>query len=362
MEKNIFFEEAKASVTNLFDLEFPSMSHSDVEKFINKFYHMSTYEEESVKIKPEMYITNNVNILAKTIPNCYRLVIFDDPDSRNFNQRLKAIMCFSKNDWQLYICFAEDHVEYGLIKVLSSIKDKSLFQLAYNDYKETLQNKISLINMNVVNGGMLVLNGINDNKVTISFNLNNTTEFKWDEMIAKFIEATTAKINTKSARKLQDIRNLYNNVFQKLFKGLHGTICLVVDKEYTDSKGFLSDGIWLKEPVEFSKLFLQSKNFNEFKLTSYADLLTTMLNYDGITVIDNAGRVRAYNVFVESNQKASEKVVGGARKRAAYTLLKYKEPKFVGVYFQSQDGANFFEESEYHKKRKNDKMKKVESK
>ena len=360
MEKNIFFEEAKESVTNLFDLEFPSMSDSDVEKFINKFYHLSTYEEESVKIKPEIYITNNINVLAKTIPNCYKITIFHDADTRNFNLRLKAIMCFCKNDWQLYISIAENNVEYGIVKVLSSIKDKSLFQLTFNEYKTTLQNKISLINVNVVNGGMLVLNGINDNKVTISFNLNNISEFNWDAMIAKFIEAITTKINTKSARKLQDIRNLYNNVFQKLFKGLHGTICLVVDKDFVDTKGFLSDGIWLKEPVEFSKLFLQSKNFSEFRLTSYADLLTTMLNYDGITIIDNAGRVRAYNVFVESNQKASEKIVGGARKRAAYTLLKYKEPKFVGVYFQSQDGANFFEESQYYKKR--NKNKKEESK
>ncbi len=358
MEKNIYFEEAKLSVTSLFDLEFPSMANSDVEKLINFFYTLSTYEEESVKIKPELYITNNINTLTKVIPNCYKLSIFHDVDARNFKQRAKAIMCFCKNDWQLYINFAEDSVEYGLIKVLSSIKDESLSQLAFDEYKETLQNKISLININVVSGGMIVLNGINDNRVKISFNLNVAAEFNWDDKIAEFVNACTSKINTKSARKLQDIRNIYTNVFQKLFKGLHGTICLVVDKDFVDSKGFLEDGIWLQEPIEFAKLFLQSKNFNEFKLTSYADLITTMLNYDGITVIDNAGRVRAYNVFIESNQKASEKIIGGARKRAAYTLLKYKDPKFVGVYFQSQDGANFYEESEYYKKRIREKNKK----
>ena len=351
MERNIYFEEAKESVISLFDMEFPTLASDDAEKLINFFYAMSTYEEESVKIKPELYITNNVNALCKIIPNCYKLTIFHDADTRNFKQRTKAIMCFCKNDWQLYINYGEDYVEYGLIKVLNSIKDKSLSQLAFNEYKETLQNKMSLININVINGGMIVLRGINENKVSISFNLNTSPEFNWDDKIVSFVNAMTSKIATKSARKLQDIRNIYTNVFQKLFKGLHGTIVLVVDKDYVDTKGFLEDGIWLKEPIEFSKLFLQSKNFNEFKLTSYADLITTMLNYDGITVIDNAGRIRAYNVFIESNQKSSEKVVGGARKRAAYTLLKYKEPKFVGVYFQSQDGANFFEESEYHKKR-----------
>ena len=113
MERNIYFEEAKESITSLFDLEFPSMAHSDVEKFINFFYTMSTYEEESVKIKPELYITNNVNALCKIIPNCYKLSIFQDPDARNFKQRTKAIMCFCKNDWQLYINYGDGFVEYG---------------------------------------------------------------------------------------------------------------------------------------------------------------------------------------------------------------------------------------------------------
>ena len=355
MERNIYFEEAKESVASLFDLEFPSMAYQDVEKFINFFYTMSTYEEESVKIKPEVYVTNNINALCKVVPNCYKLSIFHDVDTRNFNQRMKAIMCFCKNEWQLYINFGEDCVEYGLIKVLSSIKDKSLTQLAFYDYRENLASKLSLIHINVVSGGMIVLNGINNNKVSISFNLNTSSEFDWETKIKMFVDACTSKINSKSAKKLADVRNIYTNVFSKLFKGLHGTIVLVVDKDFVDTKNFLEDGIWLKEPIEFSKLFLQSKSFNEFKLTSYADLITTMLNYDGITVIDNAGRIRAYNVFIESNQKASEKIIGGARKRAAYTLLKYKNNKFVGVYFQSQDGANFFEESEYYKKKSKNK-------
>jgi phosphoribosylformylglycinamidine synthase len=37
-------------------------------------------------------------------------------------------------------------------------------------------------------------------------------------------------------------------------------------------------------------------------------------------------------------------VVGGARKRAAYTIVNSKVKKIVGVYFQSQDGETFYEE------------------
>ena len=183
------------------------------------------------------------------------------------------------------------------------------------------------------------------------FTLNDSVAYDWDNAVGNFVDACISKIKT-SARKLNDIKNIYNNVFQKVLKGLHGTICLVIDKDYVDTKGFLEDGTWLKEPIEFGKLFLQSKNYNEFKLSGYSDLLFTMLNYDGITVVDNAGRIRAYNVFIENNSKISNNITGGARRRAAYTLLNHKNKRIIGVYFQSQDGDNFYKESLYGKKKK----------
>jgi hypothetical protein len=77
-----------------------------------------------------------------------------------------------------------------------------------------------------------------------------------------------------------------------------------------------------------------------------------MLDFDGITVIDNAGRIRAYNVFIEANQDKDIKIVGGARRRAAYSILQNKSKKIIGVYFQSQDGDNFFKEKSDLKKKK----------
>ena len=77
-----------------------------------------------------------------------------------------------------------------------------------------------------------------------------------------------------------------------------------------------------------------------------------MLDFDGITIIDNAGRIRAYNVFIESSQDKQNKVIGGARRRAAYSILHNKNKKIIGVYFQSQDGDNFYKEKSDLKKKK----------
>jgi hypothetical protein len=123
---------------------------------------------------------------------------------------------------------------------------------------------------------------------------------------------------------------------------VNGSICVIVDKDYKDN-GIFEDGIWLKEPISFSKLFTQSKSYNEKKLQSYADLFMNMLNFDGITIIDNQGRLRAYNVFVEPNSKKVGFIVGGARKRAAYYILSTRKKDIVGVYFQSHEGEVFFQ-------------------
>ena len=66
------------------------------------------------------------------------------------------------------------------------------------------------------------------------------------------------------------------------------------------------------------------------------------IHSDGITIIDNSGRIRAYNVFIETNNKKMRKVTGGARKRAAYTIINSNHKKIVGVYFQSHEGEIFY--------------------
>lgn len=349
--KNIYFDNAIGCIRQFFQTEFPNLPENDLQNIFNMFYSLSNYEEEGLKVRPSLFLTNNINYLIKNVPNCYKLTIYSDKDSSNFQQRLKNLMCFCKNEWSIFINYGESGVDYGLVRALNSMKDKTLTSLVFEDYRELLQNKIFLTNIAAISGGLVNLSGIRNSKIGVCFNLNHSIIYNSDKIINDFVNAIVSKLKT-SARKLRDIKNIYYNIFYKVLKDLHGTICLIIDKDFVDTKGLLADGTWLKEPIEFGKLFLQSKNYNEFKLSSYADLLFTMLNYDGITVIDNTGRIRAYNVFIETNQKLSSVVLGGARKRAAHTLLNYKNKKIIGVYFQSQDGENFYQESFHSRKNK----------
>ena len=69
---------------------------------------------------------------------------------------------------------------------------------------------------------------------------------------------------------------MYSNIFTHVLSHVNGSICVIVDKDYKDN-GLFEDGIWLKEPISFSKLFTLSKSYNE-SIYENAILLIPQLN------------------------------------------------------------------------------------
>ncbi len=341
MVTNVFYSTAKEAVKDFMLMEFPSLGPSETAGFLGSIYKFLNYEEESVKIRPTIYVTTNIHAVTRTIPNCVEIGFYNDENANNFNQRIKALMCFCLNGWSIYINYSNG-VQYGIVKATNSIKEMPLDKLVFDkEYMPILAGKTKLIYMAVVAAGVMSFSGINGNKTNICFNMANIMPRDSEENISKFVNDGLTKLKT-TKKKREDIKNMYNNIFTKMFHNSHGTICLIVDKDYKDTKGLLADGTWLPEPIQLAKIFLTSKSYSEGKLRDFSEILVTMLNYDGITVVDNAGRILAYNVFVASEKSVAKNIVGGARRRAAYTLLNTNNKKIIGVYFQSQDGDAFY--------------------
>ncbi len=338
----IFFDNAKESVTNFFETEFENFPPLLMSHFLNKFNDIMNYSEEGMKIKPKIIFTDNVEAIVRAIPKSSLLCLFEDSDATMFNSRLKSILAIANNDWCLYIDIKENKISYGLVMTFRSIKDKNFLQaLQDNSSLRERQVKMHCIIARPLNFYTMLLHSISGNDLTVNFSLDKSKSNIFATEIKEFVDVTFSKLRT-TQRKLQDMKNMYLNIFTNVMNDVNGAICVIVDKDYTDN-GLFEDGIWLKEPISFSKLFTQSKSYSEEKLQAFADLFINMLNFDGITIIDNLGRLRAYNVFVEPNSKKVGYIVGGARKRAAYFILSTKRKGIVGVYFQSHEGEVFFQ-------------------
>lgn len=339
----IFFDNAKESVKSFFETEFENFPPLLMSHFLNKFNDIMNYSEEGMKIKPKIIFTDNIEAINRAIPKSNLLTLFEDTDATMFNSRLKSILAIARNDWCLYIDIKENKISYGLVMSFRSIKDKNFLQtLQENTSLKDRAGKMHCILVRPLNFYTMLLHSINGNDLTVNFSLDKSKANVFSTEIREFVDVTFSKLRT-TQRKLQDMKNMYLNIFTNVMNDVNGAICVIVDKDYKDT-GLFEDGIWLKEPISFSKLFTQTKSYSEAKLQSFADLFVNMLNFDGITIIDNQGRLRAYNVFVEPNSKKVGFIVGGARKRAAYFILSTKRKGIVGVYFQSHEGEVFFQE------------------
>ena len=350
MDEMLFYDRARENVAKFFEREFPTFPPLILSHLLNRFIELLNYKEEGNFIRPKLVLTDNIEAIVKTIPNAHSIMIFEDDDASMFNLRLKSLLAVTNSDWCVFVDIKQK-ISYGLIMSFSSIKEKGfLSALESNLSLRERRAKLHCIVMRPLNFFTMQLHSISGDNLIINLALDKTMYSQVSSETEELVDATFSKLRT-TPRKLQDMKNMCLNIFQRVMNDVSGAICVVVDKEYKDT-GLFEDGIWLKEPISFSKLFTQSKSFNETKLQNYADLFVKMISYDGITIIDNMGRILAYNVFVEPSNKKVGYIVGGARKRAAYYILNSKRKGIVGVYFQSHEGEVFYKEIGTNKKAK----------
>ena len=341
MENVTIFEQGRTDLIKFISSEYKNFDSILLSHFLNSFNELLDYREEGTHTKPKIIFTNNIDAVLKTIPKAYKLQIFEDEDAIMFNSRLKPLIAISKKEWCIYIENKDGEFTYGICKTFNSLKEKSLItEIKESSYLLDRSDKINCIVAESISDFEMSLFSTHGNTIRINTSLHASHDVDKNQTINEFTKDCFSKLRT-TKKKLEEVHIMFYNIFTKVIEDLNGAMCVIVDKDYKDN-GFFEDGIWLESPISFSKLFTQSKSYSEEKLQAFATLFINMLNFDGITVIDTTGRVLAYNVFVESNIKRTKNVIGGARKRAAYTIINSRRKHIVGVYFQSHEGEIFY--------------------
>ncbi|MCL2755756.1 MAG: hypothetical protein FWE45_01755 [Firmicutes bacterium] len=345
LNENIFYLDAKNRIVDFLNDNFDDFPIKLQNRFLNFFPKMVNYEEEGAKYRPRLLFTNDIDKIMRSLPSPSKIELFRDTNEHMFASRLKALVPFTKHDWCIYINSGEIGVSYGIFKNINSIKEEGLEDIIFkSQYLRDRDEKVFGIYAYPENAWAITMKSIKGNEINVNFALDIKVVNDLDEEINEFVEASFSKLKA-STKKANEVKTMYKNIFKNVVRNIHGTICVVVDKDYPTSEhrdDFLEDGIWLKEPISFSKLYIQGQHNVEPKLTAIANVFMSMLELDGITVVDNAGNILAYNVFVEANLRTSGGVIGGARKRAAYTIINSRKKLIIGVYFQSHDGEMFY--------------------
>lgn len=139
-------------------------------------------------------------------------------------------------------------------------------------------------------------------------------------------------------------KGFWAGLFSQIKREVHGTICLFVDPAWDGNKddNFDSGKIVFDDFKEMQikpDSMLDSQSYRDlYEQNFIRKMFISMLNYDGITVIDTNGCVRAFHCFVSIHR--GKFTSGGARHRAYRALANlFKDNElYKALYFQSQEG------------------------
>lgn len=276
------------------------------------------YEEEDKKFNFKIALgmdNNKSSLLASSyvLKRCY----WEEGDTKEkrihkIENMIKKVAIFCERNADIFLIQRENEIECGIY--FSKLWTTSVTKTSFTKEKFIIFQHLC---------GNKVLATAQNNTICICMDFDKSIEIKNTD--------NKAVCNTDIYRKWEDI-------FGKIKRVIHGTICLIVDENWNpqEDHNFTND-------IELTDLDLSTNiepNIDDIQdYGNKMEMFLAMLNYDGITIIDTNEKIRAYNLFCRVD--SCDEIIGGARHRAYNYLKNLSEEKrcgYIAIYFQSQEG------------------------
>lgn len=307
-------------------------------QFFEIIPNLFNYEEEGEKLSFDVVFIKNIEQQKRLLPHyLFQKISSSNTRELNLHKSIKSIAPFSLNGWDIFISINGNNYEFGIYKNLGGVDSLEL---------ENILSSNDFIQIEKMDKNQLVFKNGNDDFILHISVLKEALDSNRKEHIKNLVTIFTSQIEHEHKTKF--IKNISNSLFHNMNK-LHGTILLIQNAdESIDS--FVKKGILFDNPINLFDEYLnyisncsQDENIAE-RYYSLIGILSLVLNIDGITLIDSKGQLLGYNIFIDNKIVDTSKVVGGARKRAAYSIENSNINGLLGIYFQSHDGDNYFKE------------------
>ena len=340
------YRNAKSCIRKLFLAEQIAINKTVMEDFLDLLSVIHMYEEEGKKILPELIVGTGLTTKDfEKVTQCSTIVISGCSIKDNsIKKMLKPIIPFCDNDWRVFISIDNNFISFGILRSFLGPASMSITDSLIDSSNEV--SEIRYILVDVLSKTEILLRGAKGNKVQINFGFvahatSNRSELS-NNLVADLLK------DSKPSHLDEKQKQAFTKLIEMCSKRGHGAILLVVNASHDICQdSLLEDGIIFSSPIDLLSSLSEALTTPEIlstaeKYYALSGLFLMMLNTDGITAIDTQGRILGYNIFIKSDKKGNA-VAGGARKRAAQTLINSKNSNYCGVYFQSQDGDITYE-------------------
>lgn len=313
-------------------INYPS-SDDIIDGLIDIINKVSDYHEEGQTLYPEVLVVNNLTYFNTFLNHRVKLVE-KELKRADFSQCIKMCAPLAVSGWNIYVALLEGgKIEYGLLT-------SEMATLSLDLYEQTMNVGVPEINaLYIRNAGNKVVEVRTVQiKLMISLNLNDGV-YSLDQTVDDLVQIILDNDNKKSLEKI----NFLNKIIRQALNEGHGNLIAVSEPGQEAINSVLSNfhgGITLETPINLSELANDCMLFQteeaSLKLSSYAGLLQSMLNFDGITLFSNDGKIIGYHYIVNNENVAEENIEGGSRSRAYSALCSIDGLK--ACFMKSQDG------------------------
>ncbi len=295
---------------------------------------LARYQEEGLRLFPRVYLTNNIKEIISMLPDAESLKIgIAAKNSEGIKLALKKCAPMAKGGWMVYLNEMKDNIEYGIFKGSSNPT-----AVLVDDVIMTPFENLNIVKVFQVADNCVEIRANNGDFHNVFLSHRKEDDPAPLQHLDSLLESITAgvKINNRPAISSYLKRVLYESLIQS-----HGCIIAVTHMK-RPPKALSSDGVILEVPIDFEELIAKFKKniITQSAIDSKSDILSGMLNSDGIVLFDSRARILGYNIFVAINNNAS--AYGGARRRAFESLKGFKNRGLSAIFMQSHDGWSEF--------------------
>jgi len=297
---------------------------------------ISDYQEEGVKLFPEIIITNSLDFF-KTIPNKELVIAFEELSVNSFVKAMKLCAPLAIDNWIIFIEINEDKIKYGLVSAEMTETSLSIYNQTVGELKIEY-DKTTIAFIRNIGQKTVELKGLKS-KLVVSLTLDEPSEMTFSE-----IKDISKNIAVKCEENLrQQIATFFEKIITNALRIGHGNLIAVIDDNdelIENLKEKENNGTFLPNPISFELLIKEAEynksNETSINLKSYSSILVSMLNHDGIILFTNTGKLLGYHLLINTYEKEGETLIGGARTKAFASMK--NSGFFNSCFYKSQDG------------------------
>ena len=304
------------------------------EILVDLIVRLSRYQEEGVRLSPQVYLTDNIDSLISMLPDGEKLhLATSTPGTHGIMQMLKVCAPLTTGDWRLFGHKCADTMKFGVFRGSSSP-----LAVPVDDILLASPTDTSVVKVHQIADECVQIQNSRGTRHYVFFSHKKTESPPPLQHVDDFLASVTQKVAPKDK---DTVHSYLKKVVTESLAAGHGCIWAVTTMSRPPRA--LKDGMFFYEPIDFHRMIKSVKagDLSLDFLERKAELVRGMLCCDGISLFDDRGKLLGYRCFVSLS--GSHGIIGGARKRAFAALKRHLRRGLSAVFLQSQDGLTEFQ-------------------